>query len=308
VSIREQPQGGPCRPRRIVEGEPRASLGLDTQDGARLAEPVPDDQVCPALGQDIQAELRLAFPIQEHQVGAVVPSHPQIHPRFPLAVEQHHRGLYCGKNPIDGVCLSWYKAHTTTCHPALSGCHQEVTNIVRWPWNSPFEPHARAETIHMRDPLTTYLHDHLAGAVFAINLLEALRDQHASEPLGQFAAGLLVEVEADRVVLQRLAAQVDARSNVLKEATAWLGEKISRLKLRRRIAGGLGTFEGLEVLALGILGKLALWRALAVIAAADTRLRGVDFDHLVARAQAQHAQVEEQRLEAARTGLRAVAE
>jgi hypothetical protein len=53
----------------------------------------------------------------------------------------------------------------------------------------------------MSDPLATYLHDHLAGAVVAINLLEALRDQHDGELLGQFAAEQLVEVEADRAVL-----------------------------------------------------------------------------------------------------------
>jgi hypothetical protein len=160
----------------------------------------------------------------------------------------------------------------------------------------------------MSAPLATYLHDHLAGAVVAINLLEALRDRHAGEPLGQFAAELLTEVEADREVLQVLAERVGARSSALKEATAWLGEKVSRLKLRRRAAGGLGTFEALEALALGILGKLALWRAMALVAAADVRLHGVDFDHLAARAQAQHAQVEERRLEAARTALRAAPE
>jgi hypothetical protein len=80
------------------------------------------------------------------------------------------------------------------------------------------------------------------------------------------------------------------------------------LKLRRRAAGGLGAFEELEALALGILGKLALWRALAVIASVDVRLGGVDFDHLAAGAQAQHAQAEERRFEAARTVLRAAQE
>jgi hypothetical protein len=160
----------------------------------------------------------------------------------------------------------------------------------------------------MSDPLATYLHDHLAGAVVAINLLEALHDQHGGEPLGQFAAELLVEVEADRAVLQRLAERVGAGPSGLKEATAWLGEKVSRLKLRRRAAGGLGTFEALEALALGILGKLALWRALAVMSAVDARLHGVDFDHLAARAQAQHARVEERRLETARTTLHAAQE
>lgn len=155
----------------------------------------------------------------------------------------------------------------------------------------------------MSDPLVTYVHDHLAGAVVAINLLEVLRDQHAGEPLGQFAAGLLIEVAADRAVLQGLAERVGARPSGLKEATAWLVEKVSRVKLQRRTAGGLGTFEALEALALGILGKLALWRALAVTAAVDARLGGMDFDPLAARAQAQHAQVEERRLEAARTAL-----
>jgi hypothetical protein len=158
----------------------------------------------------------------------------------------------------------------------------------------------------MRDPLATYVHDHLAGAVVAITLLEGLRDQHADTPLGPFAAELLAEVAADRAVLQGLAERVGAGSSGLKEVTAWLGEKVSRVKLRRRAPGGLGTFEALEALALGILGKRALWRALAVVAAADARLGGVDFDHLTARAQAQHAQVEERRLEAAGSALRAV--
>ena len=160
----------------------------------------------------------------------------------------------------------------------------------------------------MSDPLATYLHDHLAGAVVAVNLLEALRGQHAGEPLGQFAAELLVEVEEDRAVLRGLAQRVGAGSGALKGAAAWLSEKVSRLKLRRRSAGELGAFEALEALALGILGKLALWRALAVAAAADARLRGVDFDHLGTRAQAQHARVEEYRLEAARAALRAAPE
>jgi hypothetical protein len=160
----------------------------------------------------------------------------------------------------------------------------------------------------MSDPLATYVRDHLAGAVVAINLLEALRDRHAGEPLGDFAAGLLVEVEVDRAALQGLADQVGAGSSALKAGTGWLGEKLSRLKLRRRAAGGLGTFETLETLALGILGKLALWRALAVVAAVDARLRGVHFDDLAARAQAQHLRVEERRLEAARTALRAAPE
>ena len=56
----------------------------------------------------------------------------------------------------------------------------------------------------MNDPLTTYLQDHLAGAIHAIDLLKAMRDHYEGKPLGQFAEELLVEIEADRDVLRRL--------------------------------------------------------------------------------------------------------
>src|SRR5215813_1085091 len=39
----------------------------------------------------------------------------------------------------------------------------------------------------MNDPLAAYLHDHLAGARYAIDLVEALRDHFREQPLGHFA-------------------------------------------------------------------------------------------------------------------------
>ena len=158
----------------------------------------------------------------------------------------------------------------------------------------------------MSDNLATYLHDHLAGATAGLELVEALRDQHEGEALGRFAAQLAGEIEFDRRTLEALAERVDPGGNPLKEAGAWLAEKVSRLKLGRAAAGELGTFEALEALTLGILGKRALWDALAVIAPQDPRLSGLDFGDLSRRAQAQHARVEEQRLETARTALTAL--
>ncbi len=155
----------------------------------------------------------------------------------------------------------------------------------------------------MSDPLATYLHDHLAGSNFATELLKDLREQHPGEPLGQFAAALHIELEEERQVLQRIIERVGTESSALKEATAWMGEKVSRFKLRRASSGEVGTFEALEALSLGILGRVKLWRALSLIAPIDVRVRGVDFDALIARAQAQHAQVEERRLQIAATAL-----
>jgi hypothetical protein len=153
------------------------------------------------------------------------------------------------------------------------------------------------------DLLVTYLRDHLAGAAAAVELLERLRDHHAGNPLGQFAGEILAEIEADRAVLAELTDRVGRGSSVLKEATAWVGAKVSRLKLGQRGGDDLGTLETLEALALGILGKLALWRALVLVESSTPRLAGMDFGHLAARAEAQHDRVEERRLEAARLAL-----
>jgi hypothetical protein len=60
----------------------------------------------------------------------------------------------------------------------------------------------------MSDPLATYLHDHLAGSNFALELLKNLHDQHAGDSLGQFAAVLLIEIEEERQVLQRIIDQI----------------------------------------------------------------------------------------------------
>ncbi len=152
----------------------------------------------------------------------------------------------------------------------------------------------------MSDPLATYLHDHLAGAAVAIDLLESMQRSNGGRPLGQFAKSLLPDIEADRDVLRQLAERVGVGSSAFKELTAWLSEKVSRVKLGGQSPSDFGTFEALEFLQLGIHGKWALWQALAVVAATDHRLRGMDFVRLATRAATQESQVEQQRLQAAR--------
>jgi hypothetical protein len=76
--------------------------------------------------------------------------------------------------------------------------------------------------------------------------------------MGQFASGLVAEIEQDRKVLQAIIDRVGKKPPNLKQAAGWLGEKMSAFKLKRDTAGGLGTFEALAILALGILGRIAL--------------------------------------------------
>lgn len=155
----------------------------------------------------------------------------------------------------------------------------------------------------MSDPLATYLHDHLGGAKAAIDLLEAMRDHQKDKPLGDFAANLLAEVQADRDTLQRLAEKIGGGSNVIKELTGWVGEKATRLKVGPDSGNPFATFEALEFLALGVRGKLGMWQALDVAAANDPRLSGYDLKQLAARAETQYQQVEQQRMQIANIAL-----
>jgi hypothetical protein len=152
----------------------------------------------------------------------------------------------------------------------------------------------------MGDSLATYLHDHLAASTFAIDLLQELREHHPDGSFVQFASSLLGNIEEDRNALQKIVDRVGKGSVGLKEAGAWLAEKVTRPKLSYGDPKGLGTFQAVETLALGILGKVALWRTLMVVAETDDRLRDVDLQELLNRAQAQHATAEKNRLLLAR--------
>ncbi len=157
----------------------------------------------------------------------------------------------------------------------------------------------------MADRLATYLNDHLAGASFAIDVLERMREVCPNAALRNLAGNLLVEIESDRAVLQAIVEKFDSDRSTIKEAAAWVAEKASRLKLQLGAQDRLGVFEALEALSLGVLGKRALWRALESVAPFDARLDGIDFETLIKRAESQFAEVEARRLEFARIALRA---
>jgi hypothetical protein len=153
----------------------------------------------------------------------------------------------------------------------------------------------------MSEPLVTYLGDHLGGAQVAIQLLEAMRDQQEGDRFREFATLLLPEIEADHRTLHSIAESVDASPSITKQVGGWLLEKASRLKLGHTSSTDFEMFEALELLALGVQGKLSLWKALQTGSRLDSRLREYNFEELIGRAQYQHDKVESLRLDLART-------
>jgi hypothetical protein len=155
----------------------------------------------------------------------------------------------------------------------------------------------------MEDALATYLKDHMAGAQFAMNLMQRLSEAYAAEPLGDFATELLEQVESDFEVLKVIAGRFDAAANPLKEAAAWLAEKVSQPKLQFTREDPLGTFETLEFLTLGVLGKLKLWQVLSALAPSRPELQNIDFAELTLKAQTQHDALERWRRDVALTAF-----
>lgn len=155
----------------------------------------------------------------------------------------------------------------------------------------------------MTEPLVTYLNDHLAGAQTAVQLLEAMRDQNDDQEFRQFASVLLPEIQADDQMLRSIAEKIGSGPSGIKQIGGWLLEKAARLKLGHADSKNFELFESLELLALGVQGKLSLWKALRTASGQDVRLREYDFHSLIVRAERQYDEVEDQRLKLAQTVL-----
>lgn len=152
--------------------------------------------------------------------------------------------------------------------------------------------------------LGTYLNDHLAGSVGAVELLERAIRENEGDPIAGRLKGILAEIRKDQTVLQDLIERVGASESSLKKAGAWLAEKAGRVKLGTTDEPrGLSRLEVLETLTMGIHGKQGLWRALQAVAGRYPALQSLDLGHLERRAVEQHEQMEALRLEAARDVL-----
>ena len=147
----------------------------------------------------------------------------------------------------------------------------------------------------MHRNLDTYLHDHLAAAIGAIELIELLHRRVEEPDVRSVLAWLLLEVKRDEAALQEIAEGLAIGSSTLKTSAAWVSARFVSLKTREA-QDAFGSFEGLEVLALGILGKLHLWKALGRSAAFASDAYKPDLETLIRRAEDQHSKVEELRL------------
>jgi hypothetical protein len=148
--------------------------------------------------------------------------------------------------------------------------------------------------------LGAYLNDHLAGSVVAIDLLTQLENTHTGTEVAHLLADLRRDIEEDRRVLRDLMKTLEIAESGPRKALAWSTAKLTEVKLRLedKACGALRMLESVEAVALGIDGKLALWRSLRAAADIAPKLNRLDYERLAERAEGQRMRAEEIRLRA----------
>jgi len=155
-----------------------------------------------------------------------------------------------------------------------------------------------------KEHLATYLNDHLAGANFAVELLDHLISENTHLKPGFDA--LKKDIEEDREQLRILMGHLKIAESRVRKASSWIAESVVEVKLDvdDDPQGPLRRLERLEALAIGIDGKVAMWQALQATPANEV-LAAVDYELLTQRGQEQRERVEVLRLQAACVALAA---
>jgi hypothetical protein len=152
--------------------------------------------------------------------------------------------------------------------------------------------------------LSIYLRDHHAGAVAGTSLASRTAGANEGTAYGEELARLRDEIEEDRRTLEALMERLGVSQDRLKDASAGVAERLGRLKRNGRLLSysPLSRLVELESLALGVTGKLSLWRSLRE--AHGEVVAGTDIRALEARAENQRERIEELRLRASADALR----
>jgi len=151
----------------------------------------------------------------------------------------------------------------------------------------------------MKD-LDSYLNDHLAGSISALEVIAHWAEVHKGEPLGSFFAETEREIKADQETLREVMRTLGVEESKVRQVGAWAAEKVGRARLiiAGDEPGSLGLVLTLEGLIMGVTGKKLMWATLA--AAKLPPLDSYNFEQLQRRAEQQVERIEAERISAIR--------
>lgn len=155
--------------------------------------------------------------------------------------------------------------------------------------------------------LDAYLNDHRAGATGAIHLIRRMVESGDVPTPRPFLEELADRVEQDLRTLEDVMERLDISRDAARAAAGWVGENVSRLRLSPAVTGSdhLSHLLELEMVSMGIQGKVMLWQSLQQAVGGDSRLVDVDFAALIERGRRQFDDVLPHRLATAEAALTA---
>jgi hypothetical protein len=150
--------------------------------------------------------------------------------------------------------------------------------------------------------LGIYLRDQLAMGVLWRELATRAQRHNRGTALGDTLERVASGIAEDVRTFEAMMHELGVRSDPVKTGLAVVAERAGRLKLNGRVGSysPLSRFEELEFLTMGIDGKKQMWTTLRDLASLGPRLPDVDFGDLIARAEAQRAELEPFRVLAGR--------
>jgi hypothetical protein len=146
----------------------------------------------------------------------------------------------------------------------------------------------------MEDLLRIYMNDQLALGVGWRELARRAARENRGTQLGAALADVATQIREDVETFEELMRRLGFARDRLKIGAAIATERLGRLKPNGQLRGysPLSRFVELDLLVMGIEGKVTLWGNLRDLAGLGERLPDVDFDRLVERARAQRALLE----------------
>jgi hypothetical protein len=158
--------------------------------------------------------------------------------------------------------------------------------------------------------LAIYMNDQLALGVLWREIARRSARENEDSEAGRALERVAEAIAEDVETFEGLMARLEVPRTRAKPMLAIAGERFGRLKLNGRLTSysPLSRFEELDILLMGIDGKVVLWTNLRDHASLGQRLPDIDFDGLIDRARQQRTLLEPFHAEAGREALGAGAE
>jgi hypothetical protein len=145
--------------------------------------------------------------------------------------------------------------------------------------------------------LRIYLRDQLAMGIGWRELARRTARNNAGTDTGAALERVASAIEADVATLDTVMRRLRIAPDPVKNVAVRAAERLGRVKPNGQLRGysPLSRFEELELLTVGVDAKKQMWLTLRDLAGLATRIPDIDFDDLVARADAQRAELDTHR-------------